>query len=401
MAVQTLDRQALQNTLSQCLAQSKRPLGLLIGAGCPTSIRVDSGDGKHKPLIPDISGLTVQINCNLGTGDGDNSDEGAYSKLVERLTGDLGSTPNVEEILSHIRALASVVGRGCVHGLDAAAIDQLETSVTTEISNAVNVELPASHTPYDSLALWSHAARRDTPIRIFTTNYDLLLESAFERRQVPFFDGFVGSRQPFIDAEALEADDLPPRWARIIKLHGSSNWTVRANQVIRTEASIREEQRLIYPSHLKYSESRQMPYLAMFDQLRAFLSQESATLFAVGFSFADEHINEHLGYGLRKNPSAKIFGLQYGALDQYPAATQLAGDHLGLTIAARDQVVDAGKEYVWDTDDEEDSGFDLGDFAQFGEYLMSLIGVRNAEDDLAGEQASYMDPMKESDSEAV
>lgn len=395
MAVQKLDMQSLQNTLSQCLAQSKRPLGFLIGAGCPTSIPVDSGDGKPKPLIPDINGLTAQINCNLGCSDSD------YSELVSRLAVDLDSAPNVEQILSHIRALASVVGRGTVHDLDAAAINRLETSVTTEISNAVNVELPAVDTAYDSLALWSHAARRDTPIRIFTTNYDLLLESAFERRHVPFFDGFVGTRQPFIDAEALEADDLPPRWARIVKLHGSSNWTVRGNQVIRTESSDLEEQRLIYPSHLKYSESRQMPYLAMFDQLRAFLSQESATLFAVGFSFADDHINEHLGYGLRKNPSSKIFGLQYGKLDQYSAATQLARDHLGLTIAARDQVVDAGKEYVWDTDDEEDSGFDLGDFAQFGEYLMSLIGIRKAEDDPAGAQALYMDPVKESVSEAV
>lgn len=353
MAVPALSEQSFQNTLSQCLAQSKRPLGLLVGAGCPTSISADDGNGNRVPLIPDIAGLTEQINCGLSSTDKD------YAELIQRLEGDIGHAPNVEEILSHIRALASVVGQGTVHNLDSAAIDRLESSVAPEISNAVNVELPEQNTPFDSLAQWSHAARRETPIRVFTTNYDLLLESAFERRQVPYFDGFVGTRQPFIDAEALEADDLPSRWTRIIKLHGSSNWTVRGNQVIRAEPSEIEEQRLIYPSHLKYSESRQMPYLAMFDQLRAFLSQVSATLFTIGYSFSDEHINEHLGYGLRKNPSAKIFGLQYGSLKHYPQATDLASDHLGLTIAAHDRVVDAGKEYVWDSDDDEDGGFGL------------------------------------------
>lgn len=395
MTVPTLGKQDLQNTLSQCLAQSKRPLGLLVGAGCPTSISTDDGNGSPTPLIPDIAGLTKQINCSLSSSDED------YLELIQRLEIDIGHVPNVEEILTHIRALASVVGQGTVHNLDVADIDRLESLVTTEISNAVSVELPTKPTPYDSLALWSHAARRDTPIRIFTTNYDLLLESAFERRKVPYFDGFVGTRQPFIDAEALETDDLPPRWTRIIKLHGSTNWTVRGNQVIRAEPSEFEERRLIYPSHLKYAESRQMPYLVMFDQLRAFLSQESATLFTMGFSFSDEHINEHLGYGLRKNPSAKIFGLQYGSLNRYLQAVDLARDHLGLTVAAQDGVMDAGKEHVWDADDEDDAQFRLGDFTQFGDYLSSLIGALRTEQQETVGQTESLDPIKDAEREAV
>ena len=47
--------------------------------------------------------------------------------------------------------------------------------------------------------------------------------AAFERCSVPFFDSFAGAREPFLDTAAIEADDLPPRWTRIIKLHG---WVV-------------------------------------------------------------------------------------------------------------------------------------------------------------------------------
>ena len=365
--------QDLENTMSQCLAQNKRPLGMLVGAGCPVAIRMTDEDGNDEPLIPDIRGLTARINDILGR----NRTE--FSDLVSRLTADLEHDPNIEEILSHIRGLASVVGKGKVHKLNATGIKDLETAVTAEITRAVSVELPLEQTPYDSLALWAHATERDKPIKIFTTNYDMLLESAFERRNAPFFDGFVGAREPFIDAIALETDDLPTRWTRIIKLHGSSNWTVRGNQVIRLVPSNSQDERLIHPSHLKYSESRRMPYLAMFDQLRAFLGQESATLFIVGFSFADAHINELLSYGLRKNPSAKVFGLQYGDFSDYPEAIGLARDHLGLTVAARDRVIDCGRELVWQSENDDHSGFKLGDFALFGDYLRSLVGTSEEE----------------------
>src|SRR5260370_505228 len=44
--------------LRQCLSHDKRPIGLLLGAGCPMAIRV-SRDGSDEPLIPDIAGVTA------------------------------------------------------------------------------------------------------------------------------------------------------------------------------------------------------------------------------------------------------------------------------------------------------------------------------------------------------
>lgn len=363
-----LDR--IEDSLSQCLSQSKRPLGLLLGAGCPVSIKVADADERCRPLIPDIAGLTSLVNRSMEDSSSD------YRALLSRLRDDLDHAPNIEEILSHIRGLALIVGRQRVHGLDKEAIDQMERAVTTQIMQAVAVDLPSEHTPYDDLAVWCQAVTRHIPIRIFTTNYDLLLEAAFERNDAPFFDGFAGAREPFLDTTAIEADDLPSRWTRIIKLHGSSNWVVRKNRgVVRVPVNGSEQRRLIHPSHLKYTESRRMPYLVMFDQLRDFLKRQSATLITLGYSFRDDHINDLLAQGLRANANAKIFGLQYGEFKVYNSAKDLARQNVGLTVVAANGGINAGRAFdLESTVDGEARPFKLGDFKEFGNYLMRSVG---------------------------
>ena len=215
-----VDAQRLARTLTECLSHSKRPLALLLGAGCPASIQVEDDDGAKKPLIPDIAGLTTTVNASAS------KSCSKYTELVLRLQEDLDRPPNIEEILSHIRGLAAIVGKHQVHGMKAETISQLEALVTAQITTAVEVALPTERTPYDQVASWAQAADRTNALKIFTTNYDLLLESAFERSSAPFFDGFVGAKEPFFDSDTLDADDLPQRWTRIFKLHGSSNWTV-------------------------------------------------------------------------------------------------------------------------------------------------------------------------------
>ena len=360
----------IEESLSQCLSQSKRPLGLLLGAGCPTSIKVAGTADGYRPLIPDVAGLTIVVNQALDASRPD------YGELVSRLRQDLDHDPNIEEILSHIRGLALIVGKQQVHGLDKDTIDQLERDVTTQITQAVAVDLPSRHTPYDDLAVWSRAITRDIPIRIFTTNYDLLLEAAFERCGVPFFDGFAGAQEPFLDTAAIEADDLPARWTRIIKLHGSSNWAVRDNRgVVRLPVNDSEERRLIHPSHLKYTESRRMPYLIMFDQLRDFFKHPSSTLISIGYSFRDDHINDMLAQGMRANASAKVFGLQYGCIDSYASAKDLARQNLGLTVIASDGGIDAGREFSLESSSGQGiPAFQLGDFREFGARLVQYVG---------------------------
>ncbi len=71
-------------------------------------------------------------------------------------------------------------------------------------------------------------------MEIFTTNYDLLFEQALERTRVPFFDGFSGASEPFFDPSSVASNDLPARWTRLWKLHGSLGWAANARgEVVR------------------------------------------------------------------------------------------------------------------------------------------------------------------------
>lgn len=271
-ADETHSQETLVNNITACLAQSRRPIALFLGAGCPMSINVGADDDDWIPLIPDVSGLTSEVRSKL------HSSHPEYAELTDRLSDDLGYDANIEEILGHIRNLAGVVGNGTVHELDAESIGRLEDAVTSAISETTDAELPDADTPYDHVVRWIRAVGESVQVRVFTTNYDLLLEAALERNHVPFFDGFVGSRLPFLDTEAIESDLLPSRWARLYKLHGSVNWRVLDDgTVARSVGSVTSSNRLIHPSHLKYTESRRMPYLVMLDQLRGFLRNPQAT----------------------------------------------------------------------------------------------------------------------------
>ena len=53
-------------------------------------------------------------------------------------------------------------------------------------------------------ANWILNASRSHAIEIFTTNYDYLLEIGFEKVNLPYFDGFIGSYEPFFDSNAVE-----------------------------------------------------------------------------------------------------------------------------------------------------------------------------------------------------
>ncbi len=378
--------------LQQCLSSDKKPLGLFLGAGCPMAIRLE----EAKPLIPDIAGMTQFVKEELAKCE-------EYSPLLKIVEdhfmrdGRQGTT--VEDILTHIRALRGVAGRDTVRGLSAENLDKLDEKICQLIFHLVNKALPNTETPYHRIASWVDAVRRENPIEVFTTNYDVLMEQAFEDFRVPYFDGFAGVRRPFFDLRAMEEDMLPPRWARLWKLHGSVNWYQVPNEgVFRGGTNEGSSKRVIHPSHLKYEESRRMPYLAMIDRLRAFLKQPTATIILCGYSFQDEHLNEVIVQGLQHTQTAIAFGLFFGEIGKYQQAVALARKHSNLNLLARDSAVIGGRESEWLEKDAESvsadntkwvkwmpvdpanengkrkSAFMLGDFAVFGQFLQELVG---------------------------
>ncbi|RJR51419.1 MAG: SIR2 family protein [Desulfobacteraceae bacterium] len=393
MSTQDPNRQV--NYLQQCLSTDKKPLGFFLGAGCPMAIR-RGPDGKS-PLIPDIAGITKIVRDDLAKCE----DCGPLLKILEEhfnKDGREGTT--LEDMLTHIRSLRAVAGNDEVRGLSAEKLDKLDDRICQVIHQVADKSLPNSETPYHRIAAWVDAVRRDNPIEVFTTNYDLLMEQAFEDSCVPYFDGFAGVRKPFFDLRAMEEDMLPPRWARLWKLHGSINWyQVSEKGVFRaTTKDDGGSKRVIHPSHLKYQESRRMPYLAMIDRLRAFLKQPTATLIICGYSFRDEHINEVIVQGLQCTQTAIAFALLFDEINKHPQGVALASKRSNLNMLAIDGAVIGGQKSNWPEKDAEtvslDNGrwvrwepidpqnenakytatFTLGDFAVFGQFLHELVG---------------------------
>lgn len=401
--------------LQQALSHNKKSIGIFLGAGCPLAIRInhrleeDTDKKISDPIIPDVQGLTSFIGEELST---DRESTSNYDKLIQKMEDDGLVDYNIEDILSQIRSLKQVVGNGEVRGFKAQDLDELDKDICGIIAKKVNTELDSSNTPYHNLAIWVRSISRDKPVHVFTSNYDLLMEQAFEETKCPYFDGFIGSRRAFIDLNTVEEErNLAPRWARFWKIHGSINWRLLDDgSVIRGNQTDSNPSYLIYPSHLKYDRSRKMPYLAMLDRLKSFLTSKAAIICIVGYSFNDEHINDVLLQSLQSNPTCMAFTFLYGDLDEdkYSQAVQCASVTPNLSLIAFDKGIIGRKKATWKVNDvenlkrdpsgilniiEHDSGgdetsseipieFRIGDFEKFGDFLREITAIKDEENDI-------------------
>ncbi len=371
--------------IQQALASNKSRIAFLLGAGCPFSINIEDG-GKKKPLIQDIEKLTKAICENLK----DNN----IDKIVARIPLPEGKKATIEDILSHVRLLIEVVGEG-IDDFTKENLEGLEKKICEKITKVVSKELPDNETPYHQLAAWIGGIPRDNPVEIFTPNYDLLIESALESKNIPYFDGFIGSKKAFFDLHSIEHEELPPRWVKFWKLHGSINWWKDPDgKIFRGHSESAENKQMIYPSHLKYEESRRMPYFAMQDRLGHFLASGQAVLVTCGYSFIDKHLNAIILERLSANPRSICFGLLYDDLEKYPEALSRAKETTNLSLIAKNGAIIGCQQMNWNikeshttnhydfciervkTDSGDDSAkCNIGNFQVLGKFLLNQIGA--------------------------
>ena len=336
--------------LREALQSDKVRIGYFLGAGCPLGIYDEAGKVSLKH-IPDVTGLTSRVRQKLEADDAGRPGEPPlapiWDKLREACSDGTTVTPTVEHILSELRTLCGRRGKGDVDGITKAMLMLLDSKVCDLISEEVGKPLPSHRCAYHRFASWVGGLQRIAPVELFTPNYDLLLEEAFEQQRIPHFDGFVGAREPFFDLASIEQDAIPARWTRLWKIHGSINWQRRDDgAVFRVAGKAADGKAMIYPSHLKYDQSRRMPYLAMLDRMKAFFRAGAHTqgfgppvLVVCGYSFCDDHLNEVLLDGLRGNRSAQCFVLAFAGLRESEAVVSLAARQPNLSVLAWDGAV--------------------------------------------------------------
>jgi len=367
--------------LRQILSQGRKRIGLLIGAGAPVALKVDEKgqlDDNGEPLIPDVERLTETVMDALARSD---------REVVDKFLPELGKKPNIEAILTRVRQLSQAIGNFKVHDLNGDGYKAMANRICQKIGCIVTRSLPDAPNPYTDLVSWIGGTHRKHPIEIFTPNYDLLLEEAFERARLPYFDGFTGAHRPFFDPTSVSEDALPPRWSRLWKIHGSLGWEESGDAIIRTGSH--NAAMLIYPDHRKYDRITRQPYSALFERLRSFLMTPDSLLLCTGFSFSDAQITAVLDEALAVNTHTAILAFQFRELNQESAAVTLAQRRPNLSVYARDRAMIFGVPGLWragkpPTEDWEnirrtfwssgsnDGGgeFLLGDFAVLARFFM-------------------------------
>lgn len=150
---------------------------------------------------------------------------------------------------------------------------------------------------------------RSKRVEVFTTNYDVVLETCAEEFDLPLTPGRTKSVRPVLETRLWNGmmPTSPKIRGLITKLHGSIDWT-RGKGVIHvgvpTYRGRHDEHAILYPG-LKGA-----PTDPLFGTLHEFfgksLSEAKAAVF-VGFAFRDEHINNIIR--TRLNPQCHVIVL--------------------------------------------------------------------------------------------
>ena len=164
--------------------------------------------------------------------------------------------------------------------------------------------------------------RQATPsTRIFSLNYDPLVERAAEQAKVRLIDGFCGAEHSFFEPavfeECIGRIVHSPRRSRIdttqsihlLKLHGSLGWYEHSTGGIRRCAfgyppPESTKRLMIPPQRRKAGDTMYLPYSALWSEFRGCLGQNAAPanrLVAIGYGFGDEHVNVVIEAALSRN----------------------------------------------------------------------------------------------------
>lgn len=367
------DPVAFAHELGARLASRSRHVCVFIGAGA----------GKACGL-PAIAELETKVASSLPE-----EHREAFADQLKR--------GNIEQALSRIRRIAALL-KG-----ESATVDELSADAAVKLDDAI-CQAVVSHLAVDSadlepmraFASWASAGDYHTPIEVFTVNYDLLIETAFEEVALPYFDGFVGALRARFRADLVEAiggpaPEVPSSFVRLWKIHGSVNWASRgeAQEIVRIGASVSGGvPAAIYPSDAKYEESRRVPFVVLHDRLRRALEEPETLLIVSGYSFSDEHLNETLFEAMRRRPRSEVIAFCRSEIPEQLVAEATKTPNL-QALASKEAIIGSVRaDWKEPTDPPAgiwDDGFLLGDFSALTAFLARSTAP---EDSIAGRLAA-------------
>lgn len=327
--------------LQQILVSDSKKIGFLAGAG--TSMVKERPSGG--PLILGTDGMTKKIRLEL-----DKTYKAIFDQLEKEIEGD-NKQFTLENIISKISQKELVVGDEKLCGLNKKGLKELREAIEKLINNLVSVHNEKDFFDWNlthyKFVQWVNDANRKSCIEVFTTNYDYLFEIAFEKYNIPFFDGFVGSYKPFFFSEAVEDDLTLPQWTKLWKVHGSLGWEHDTSNGKIIKGDRNSSSIIIYPSILKYDKSKKQPFLSYLDRLGSFVRSDDAVLFISGYSFGDDHINDVILNALGKGRTSSIIVFLFDDFTEKSAIAEIAKNQTRLSVYGKRNAVIGGKFGCW------------------------------------------------------
>lgn len=376
------------------LSYSKN-IGFFFGAGTSCALGV-----------PNVEMLTTGIEAKL-TGNFLASFKLVKADLETNIT---TRKVNIEDILNHIRRIRELTGETAkvYEGVSGENAKLLDKEICTVIYDIIaDKESVANIDNTIKFFAWLSLLNRDYSKEVFTTNYDLIIEKSLEASQIPYFDGFVGSYEPFFWQESIDQfvskNDLTQNWIRLWKIHGSLSWFWKEDSKTNSQKIIRigkidnikdeDNELVIYPSKEKYDSSKKQPFIAYFDRLKNYLLSGELLFVFTGYSFSDQHINEIIFNCLRQNNrlTALVFFFQDAEVENLHKQTS---SYLNLNVFGPTKAIINGNLGKWEyipanlkpnekSDsywNDTDSKFTLGDFNQLVNFFISNSGKKDAID---------------------
>src|SRR5258708_3795351 len=377
--------------LKNQLAYAKN-LGFFFGAGTSCALN-----------IPNIAMLTDQVEKKLA---------GSSLTSYQTISKDLDSVakkPNIEDILNQIRRIREITKEDKsknVLGVTGEAAKLLDREICKCIYEIItSAEEKADLSFPTKFFAWLSALNRDYLKEIFTTNYDLIIEKSLEASQIPYFDGFVGSHEPFFWQESIDKsvgqNDITRNWLRLWKVHGSLSWFWKEDALKKSQKIIRigkfdkatsaDIELVIYPSREKYDSSRKQPFIAYLDRLKNYLLSGELYFIFSGYSFSDQHINDIVFNCLRQNKRLFCVAFLY-ADSEVEKLHELTLSYMNINVFGPKKVIVNGTLSDWEFNkndlkeketfdtyyDEATTALKLGDFRELVTFFLSLSGRADA-----------------------
>lgn len=262
-----------------------------------------------------------------------------HAGLLDDVRKELPDRSHIEHLLSHLGDYAAIAERSKAKEVTVGGkpvkleeIEKAHDEVVRHIANTVrwgyvpgDKALPEKVGEYGSPvisvdghrsfvdALFRKASaglhERRRAVRLFTTNYDTLLEDALALACVPYWDGFSGGAVAFRTHRFGQEEPDAGYRAHVIKLHGSIDWHLcEEGKVWRIRDGDNYPSSrgrvLIHPQSTKYIATQRDPFASQFDLFRRALSAGADNVLVVcGYSFGDDHINQEIELAMERADS--------------------------------------------------------------------------------------------------